>query len=147
MLRAGGLLLLLLLVACQSLPEDEYRVPFRVLASGTHSAVTLPREWVIRDPARWRQLWRLSGHRDTPPAVDFDDQMVIALFMGEQPSGGYGIGIERITDTPQGLRVEVRLRYPAPGSLVSLALTQPWIIVRLPRHDGPVQFVYKAAAP
>ncbi len=147
MWRAYSLSLVLLLVACQTLPEDEYRVPFRVLASGTHSAITLPRELLIRDPARWRQLWRMTGHHDSPPAVDFDSQMVIALFMGEQPSGGYGIRIERITDTPQGLRVEARLQHPAPDSMVSLALTQPWVIVRLPRHDGPVQFKYRREEP
>jgi hypothetical protein len=143
MRHACGLLLVLLLVACQTLPAGEYRVPFRVLASGTHSAITQPREWVIRDSARWRQLWRMTGHHASPPPVDFDSQMVIALFMGEQPSGGYSIGIARITDTPQGLQVEVRLQRPAPDSMVSMALTQPWVIVRLPRHDGPVQFRYR----
>lgn len=136
-------LLVMLLAACQSLPDDEFRLPFRILASGQHSAISLPRELVIRDPARWRQLWRLTGQPGPPPAVDFDSQMVIGVFMGEQSSGGYGIRIDRIIETADSLRVEAVLHRPAPGSMVTLALTQPWVIVRLPRYDGPVRFHYR----
>ena len=81
-----------------------------------------------------------------PPSVDFSHDMVVALFMGERPTGGYAIEITRIERTDHGLSVHYRTSRPDPSAIQTQALTQPFHLVTVPRVDDPVTFVAETPA-
>ena len=66
---------------------------------------------------------------------------VILVALGERPTGGYSIFIDRVTELQDG-SIEVLVRSVAPGPTcgVTAALTQPVDIARVPRRDGSVSF-------
>src|SRR5215470_9736911 len=136
---------LLLLASCTACAATAATMPFSTLAKGLASGVAQPTQIVVRTQDDWAGLW--SRHMRTqiapppPPPVDFSRDMVVALFMGERPTGGYAIEVTRIERTDSGLSVHYRTTRPDPAAMHAQALTQPFHLVSLPRTDGPVTFV------
>jgi len=74
------------------------------------------------------------------PKIDFEKEMVIAVFMGERKSGGYEIKITKIIKTEKEIVVEVEEKEPPRESLQSMALTQPYHIAVIKSSPLPVRF-------
>lgn len=140
------------LVLLGGVASAQTAVPFTTLAQGAHGGMGAPRNVVIRSQAELQQ----SGVAQLLPAgtqIDFQSEMVIAALMGTQSSGGYGItitGIEReqlmtilpVPGPPPSyvLNVDVSERRPAPGTIVTMALTSPFHVVKLARYRDRVEF-------
>ena len=143
---ASVLLLLASCTACAAAAP----VPFSTLAKGLASGVAQPTQIVVRTQDDWGGLWSRHMRTQTapppPPPVDFSRDMVVALFMGERPTGGYAIEVTRIERTDSGLSVHYRTTRPDPAAMQAQALTQPFHLVALPRTDGPVTFVAESAS-
>jgi hypothetical protein len=73
--------------------------------------------------------------------------MVAAVFLGARPTGGYGVEITGTRRDGDTLVVEFVERRPGPDAIVTQALTAPYHIVTLPRHEGAVVFRSAPAAP
>ena len=106
---------------------------------GTYSGVEERKDVTIEDKASWEALWHemggmyTSGHSD-PPEVNFDGKFAVAVFMGQKSSGGYSTTIDEIELDGNTLKVYVRERAPRPGQIVTMALSQPYHILILPRN-------------
>jgi hypothetical protein len=78
---------------------------------------------------------RMLGQSLPTPAVDFDAEHVVTIQMGQKPTGGYGIELAEPDATLKDGEALIRLRWiePAPGSIVTQILTNPCLIVSLPK--------------
>jgi len=128
-------------VACRSCKEAPAGpLMLRSLTSSAQSGVQEQRVVVARDAAAWSQAWRDHGGLQLPapepPAVDFEREMVVAVFLGQRGSGGYGVTIEAIERTATGLLVKARESRPDPDTLVTMALTAPMHAVAVERVPG-----------
>ena len=72
--------------------------------------------------------------------INFNDEMIIAVFQGGHSSGGYSIKIKRINEKENSVEVFVKETSPSPLSGVTDALTQPYHIVKTKRVDKEVIF-------
>ncbi|HEX6940551.1 MAG TPA: protease complex subunit PrcB family protein [Longimicrobiales bacterium] len=135
-----------------TLPPDAVLQPadqMETLARESYSGVPDRRREVLRSrdalAAFWDELY--ANRQPVPPVpdVDFGESMVIAAALGERVSGGYGIEVEGIYRTADGLYVVVRETSPGSDCVVTTALTAPAVLVRVPRFDGPVAFVEHAS--
>lgn len=112
-------------------------VAFETLLTEQTSGLRQSYQAAIDSEAAWRSFWsRVYANREPAPAlrpVDFRRDRVIAVAIGEQPTGGYGVSIERIEETGGRLDVHYRRTCPASGSFNILLLTQPVQAVRLAR--------------
>lgn len=124
-------------------------VPFVTIAEGKISGVRVPERLVIRDDAAWRALWhRHAGPNAGPgPVVDFDRDMVIAVFAGEASDSAI-LAITKIAATPDRLEVAYTLRdtRPLPAATANSSAA-PFQIVRLSRSLLPVGFVQLKTPP
>ena len=149
MRRVAGVVVLLL-AACTACAAVAAPVPFSTLAKGLASGVDQPAQVVVRSRNDWVALW--SRHMGTqtapppPPSVDFSRDMVVALFMGERPTGGYAIEVTHIERTDAGLAIRYRTTRPDPAGMHAQVLTQPFHLITLPRADVPVTFVPESAS-
>jgi hypothetical protein len=111
--------------------------PFETILFASHTGVTERRREVIRDEASWARLWAEIHAGFTPapplPPVDFSQHMLIAVALGTRPSGGFGIKVRSVTSRGESLEVAVLESCPAPGTMVTLSLTEPVEVVRAPR--------------
>ena len=111
------------------------RASFQTVLRGYQSGVREPLETVARNQINWETLWRKHVAKEanppTPPLVDFNKEIVVAVFLGERPTGGHDIEITKVEQTDGKLVVSVVERKPPPGSLTTQAFTQPFHIIKV----------------
>ncbi len=100
-----------LVSACAGSNPLQPDVPFRAIGVGGKQSASSG-VLVIRTAAEWEPFLREtslrapSGNPDDPlPAVDFSSEMVVALFLGQRPTTGYRISVDRVTREGSGLQI------------------------------------------
>jgi hypothetical protein len=112
----------------------------KVIATDTMSHVDRPRQMVARTPDEWAALWRAHAGSAPAPKVDFNTTTVVAVFLGERMSSGFGV---EVTGTrPQGaaLVVEWAERSPSRDMVAAQVITSPATIVAIPKFSGEIRF-------
>ena len=110
------------------------------LNSDLMSGIDRPQQSVARTAAEWQTLWQQHAPGRPAPTVDFTKNMVVAVFLGSRPSGGYGVEITGVRAEGDATVVLWAERRPAPGQMASQVITAPSFIATVPRRDGPVRF-------
>ena len=103
-------------------------VSFTTIARGQQSGVDARSAVLIQDEARLKA----QGIRPQQ-AVDFNRESVVAVYMGEQKTGGYSVEITSVKLEGGKLVVTVKQNRPSPGAMVTQALTQPYHAVKIPK--------------
>ena len=57
--------------------------------------------------------------------INYNKKVVLFAYLGTAPSGGYGVGIEKVVLNGNKLTVTVHTQSPGRGSAVTMAVTQP----------------------
>jgi hypothetical protein len=114
-------------------------VAFTTIAKGSDSRLGQSREIVVRTQADWETLWK-SHNSDPPPAVDFAGFMVVGVFLGSRPTGGYDVAITNVQSQNDTILVEYEERRPSRGDIVAQLVTAPFHLVRMSRDNGKVDF-------
>ncbi len=115
-------------------------VPFTTLVDGQASAIEEQRQVVVRTPAEWKALWAKHAPGQKMPTVDFAKSMVIGVFLGTRNTGGYRVVVTGIQREGSTLVVTWQEEQPAPGLLVTQALTAPFHLVTIDKTADAVKF-------
>lgn len=111
---------------------------------GAYSGQDEAKRVVATTVEEWQKIWDATHKRVTPkpelPKVDFEKEMVLAVFMGERRTGGYEIGISKVEASKKGLEVYVKEISPPEGSDVTMAITAPYFIAVVPKVKVAVHF-------
>lgn len=146
-LRATACLVLTSPLACSfwnhpSEGAESEGVTFEVIANGGGTLIVNEQTGVIRDQTNWEQFWlRHSGGKTPAPIVDFGKEMVVAVYLGGRPTGGYAVKVVKIEETAKNLVVNYEEQRPGARCFVTQATTSPFQIVRLPRAEKDVVFI------
>lgn len=149
-LRLFTPLLFVFFVGCSAAASNSATgYSFVTLSKGSQSGVRERKLVVIKNENDWKALW--NSHASLllppkePPLVDFQTEMIVAVFSGEKPTGGYSIEITGIQkdSAKHVVQVFVRESKPPAGAIVVQALSQPYHIVKLTRVELPVTFVFQ----
>ena len=152
LLRATVLVCAVILAACAQPNEPEpvateiavERLRAEPYSFEFYSGLRAPDRQVIRDVAAWGKVWASiydnSAFKPPLPDIDFTKDMIVVVALGERSSGGYGIlvtGASRANDV-----ISVRIETQSPGSDcgVTLALTHPVDVAKIPRSSAYGQF-------
>jgi hypothetical protein len=134
----------ILLVGCAG-GERDSSLLFRELAKGTFSGIQEERQAVLREPEEWGKFWveHARGHlpEGDPPPVNFESEMVVAVTMGQRPTGGYEIAIDQVLEEGGQVVVRVVRRTPPEDAMLIQAMTAPFHFVAVPRSRHPARFV------
>jgi hypothetical protein len=114
--------------------------------SGAHSSRAEYSVAVLRSEEAWRELWAELS-KSPPVALDSEKQIAIAVFLGMRRTGGFAVEITAVEDGPVFYSVDVGEIKPAPGAMVTQALTAPYVIRIVPHSDRPLMFRRAHAAP
>ena len=122
---------------------NNLNVKFEVLLDGAFSNISLPNQLVIKNSKDWLRLLKIHGNTNgiKKKNIDFDDNIVIAIFAGQQPSGGYSLNVTNIKRIDENLFVTINFHQPAQNEKVGLALTQPFILISTKKVDGKIIFL------
>ncbi|MCP2015764.1 hypothetical protein L1280_002940 [Deinococcus sp. HSC-46F16] len=131
-------------------PTPGGRVSVTELASGTNAAVNTPAVQVASTQAALNALYRVAyGNQTGTPAVPAlrSGETVVGVFLGQRPTGGYGVQVTGASVQNGVLTLTVDIRAPGPGAITTQALTSPWTLVRVPGTFTRVQLVNVAGQP
>lgn len=103
---------------------------------------------LFQDAIAWQRFWLQycktfdgSGALAPAPVVDFDKQTVVGIFIGQRPSGGYGVTIKDIKKTKSGLQVSIVEHKPNPGDIVITMITYPYALVTIEKTVLPLEVI------
>lgn len=120
-------------------------VEFFIVDEGSYAAdVTERTNYVVNGDEHFDRLWNMV-HGDVPPpmpAIDFMTYDVIAVFAGEQPTGGYTAAVTGVEDTEDERIVHITITAPGEGCMTTQAITSPYQIVRVPLSGLPLSKEY-----
>lgn len=121
-------------------PPPVREVGWEVLAQGNQAATgESPEFHVAASEDQLHRLWNRAYGRQlnvpTVPRIDFRRDTVVAFFLGQKPTGGYGVDVQGVTIEGNEVYISVRISEPAEDAIVTQALTSPWVMVRVPRPN------------
>ncbi len=114
-------------------------VSYTVLEQGAMSGVNKRANYLITNQEQFDALWEmLHGASSTPPAVAFNREQVIVVFLGDAPTGGYGIAVDSVRDQEHVRDVELKVSWPDTSCFVSQGVTTPYQVVVVPTTVLPL---------
>jgi hypothetical protein len=109
-------------------------IQFETLEKGFYCNIKSQENHLVKDKVKWQNLWhRIHDNIVLPPKtpyIDFKKEMVIAVFIGFHPTGGYNVEIKEIVEIDDSVVVNVVLTTPPKGSCVTMSTTSPYHIVK-----------------
>ena len=130
-----------------ALPGTYQSLEVMRMLTGTMSAADCEGLVVCRDEDSFQELWQRHTSRDLPapaaPEVDFEHHFVVALFAGDRNSAGYGVEIQRISPSEDGVIVFAAESTPKEGMAQATVMTSPFEMVVVPQFDGTAELVWQ----
>lgn len=111
-------------------------VPFTEIAQGINANVSKRVNYLITSEEGLQELWKLLDAEGTPPTVDFSSRSVVAVFAGQQSSGGHQISVTKVEDGSSRV-VAIQRVTPGAGCVVTQALTSPYQVIEVPNTELP----------
>ncbi len=72
----------------------------------------------------------------SPLSPDYDTESVIVVSLGEVPTGGFGVIITGVQKQGDKVFVQFTTTQPAPGAIVTQAISHPYAAVAVPKLTG-----------
>ncbi len=125
---------------------------WRLITSGTQSNIEEATQQIIQTPEQWRKWWMdHTNTRDQPdsqeaqlPKVDFNKETILIATLGMRSTGGHTVQFSEIRHEGDTLKAVITSSSPAPDAMVTMALTYPFAVIAIPKHEGPIEFVATA---
>lgn len=103
---------------------------FEVLSESAYQGRDNETFEIIKDNASLKELYK-SINNENVPTIDFENNRVVALFLGQRSSGGYAIKVKNITEKENKIFVDIERIAPKPGENATMAITNPYSIVKI----------------
>jgi len=110
-------------------------VDFKLLKSGQNCNHTIAENFLIDNK---NDLTKLGI--ELSDSINFDKELVLVVYRGGCPSGGYSVYIKEIQKNKVGLFVEIVYADPGENCRRSLALTQPYAVYSIKKQDIKITF-------
>jgi hypothetical protein len=132
-----AVLIPLFLFSCLKSNNGE-KIKFDTIVKGLYSEQKEKEYFVIKDKDSLNRL--LAKIMDSSPDanarnVNFNEEMVIAVFMGEKATGGFSIEVVDVLEQKDYVAILIKTVKPDPGQMVTEAITSPYHIIKLKRYD------------
>lgn len=118
-------------------PTTGGTITVREITRGSNSTFSgaAPAVFVARSASDLASAWRLANGNQIPippvPSVTFTGNTAVTIFMGQRPTGGYGIRVVSAQASGDTLTITAELASPPPGAITTQALTSPWVLLQV----------------
>lgn len=128
----------------KSKAKTQDTITFEILAQNSNGGKTDLEFVVINDKKALNEIYQLIGEGRFPklktPSINFEQETVIALFLGEKTSGGYSISVKQILSLDDKINVTYKITAPKRGEMVTAVMTQPYCIIKMSKTLKEVVF-------
>jgi hypothetical protein len=121
-------------------------VVFRTILSGQYSQADTAAAYLIDNNSQWQKIWNLAmGKQDPLPhavEIDFNNNIVLAVFMGKKGAAGHRVEISSINKKGDKLVVVVKNHHSS-GGMVLPVVTSPYQLVSIPKGNYKLSIRYE----
>lgn len=125
-----------------TIEQKEDSIEFKKLENNSQSGIKEKSFVPVSNKSAWDSLYSeiYSYRLNMPdvPEINFKEEMIIGVFMGEQNSGGYEIEVMEITQTSDHIKVYVKDKIPGKTCNTTDVLTQPYTLIIIPKSNKKV---------
>ncbi|MGB9428522.1 MAG: protease complex subunit PrcB family protein [Gammaproteobacteria bacterium] len=134
--------LMLLLAGCASMGGSSSGT--EMLSTGNHSNMKDEQYKDVHNQADFDALWQqaFANQSSAPskPAVDFSNNMVLTMFLGEQKHGGYIIRFTNFDASGATVNVTVEVTIPGTNCRFPSGTSEPYAFASAPATTKQVNF-------
>ncbi|TVR12966.1 MAG: protease complex subunit PrcB family protein [Phormidium sp. GEM2.Bin31] len=124
-------------------------ISFETQEQGNYSGFNDSFERLITEESEWQGFWQQLHGTVSPspdiPEIDFENYSIIAVGLGDRSDGSYGVQVDRVRQ--EGEELVVHYLETRGCGMATMAITQPYHIVRIERTSRPVSFQHHQAPP
>jgi len=144
--------LILLIFSCKTktlveqtdnVPMTVKTIPFTEISRGSNSNHKETSFLSIDNSEKLADIFKIINSTKSPgikiPHIDFENESLLTLFMGEKNTGGYKIEIDRIYSNEN--TTSVFYKEITPSGMVTQIMTQPFYMAKINKVDQPIVFV------
>lgn len=111
--------------------EGQAITPILSLIKNNYGEITQRGLYLFSDKKSWQQFTQQHAIK-IDEVVDFNQHHIIAAYNGRASTGGYSITVAALSDLGDSIVIDIINRTPAPGQLVTMALTEAHHIAKVP---------------
>lgn len=138
---------LMLMMSCNSanINSEQNQLPFDIILENATGGRTTEDIVIISDENALEEIYSgINANRDPGyqvPEIDFKSELVLVFFMGEKNTGGYNITVKSISEASNHINVYYKENSPKPTDMVTMAITQPYCIVKIKKPSKELNFL------
>ena len=125
-------------VGCRE-PVEQTELSFETVSKDFYSAWEDPANITVNDSYAFDDLITSAGI-DIQEDIDFDESTIIAVFMGQQSTGGYEVEIKKIVEGADQITVTFESTEPSEDEMVAQVITSPYHMVKIDQAEKAVVF-------
>jgi len=144
-MRITAFILLAMLVSCTSIKSSKQQVKninFKELVNETQGGFDTAKFLVIKEKQGTLDVYNQVNKIRKPsfdiPKIDYKNQYLLALFMGVKSTGGYGISVNHIHESPN--KITVFIKEQTPEGMTTMVITSPFCFVLMDKSDKEIVF-------
>lgn len=121
-----------IVASCATRKKDTGARPlFEVLATEEYGGGSIRFFEILDQENEMSMLLRDENLKGKVSPADLKTSTYVLLNMGEKTSGGYSIMVESARELEDRIVLKVKEKGPEPGAMATMALTNPYAIVRV----------------
>ena len=117
-------------VAGENTADSAKQPLFEVLSESAYQGRETESFEVIKDVASLNALYQ-SVNLENTPKIDFKNERVVAVFLGQKNTGGHAIKVKNATEKDNKIYLEIEKSSPKSGENATMAITNPYTIVKV----------------
>ena len=119
-------------------------ISFKSIEKGTNGGFENPTTKLINNQAGfedlWQKIWNRTSDKPQIPEVDFSKNQLILVAIGAKNNGGYGLEIEKITETKNELNVIYFETKAGEKCMTTQAIVFPFELIEIEKTSKNVVF-------
>ncbi len=112
---------------------------FTILLQEAYGGLEKSEQRVITSEMDLQEVYNIINRFRRPgipvPKVDFQNNIVVALFMGEKASGGFSTEVNSVSMEKESMVVHIKENNPKSTDNVTMAICQPFSFVLIPKSE------------
>ena len=136
----------ILLASCPNSNKENQETMINSLYKGTLPGDSLGKfekeNLVIKTEKDWKSfLKKAEVANQMDDLIDFSKSIIVVAIDSQKNTGGFSVEISKIKEEKSKLLVTIESKGPKPTDMVTMVLTQPIHIVKIPKTKKDIVFV------
>jgi hypothetical protein len=119
---------------------QDSKLKFEILAQSATGGKLEASKEIISNKIDLKELFiqvnQTISPKATIPKIDFKLETIAVLFMGEKNTGGFSIIVKDIISNEHQIIIKYTEQTPLPTDMVTMAITQPYCIVKFKNKES-----------